>query len=98
MAGLVNVKRWIPLIAKHNDECAHQYINRWRELLPSANINSLYNAYSFMAVTMLYVCSYTDRFRKWKKKHSSQRVEIKATTEDLIRFVHAGFMSLVRNG
>ena len=96
MASLVNVKRWTPMIRKNYDRCAHMYIERWQEVLPGVDNNALFNAFSFMVVTMLYVCSYTDRFEKWKKRSPSHKKELAAVTEDLIRFVHAGFMSLVQ--
>jgi AcrR family transcriptional regulator len=97
MASLVNIKRWTPLIRKHYDRCAHMFIERWQEVLPGVDKNALFNAFSFMVVTMLYVCSYTDRFEKWKKRSPSHKKELAEVTEDLVRFVHAGFMSLVQS-
>jgi AcrR family transcriptional regulator len=96
MARVVNVKRWTPMIRKHYDRCARVFLDQWRELLPSADNNALLNAYSFMVVTTLYVCSYTNRFGRWKAKSKSRKAELKAATNDLIQFVHAGFMALVR--
>lgn len=94
MAGLVNNPRWAPTIQKHYDPCARTYVQRWREVLPHADTNSLLNAYSFMVVTMLYVCSNTNRFGKWKRKTPSRGEEVRAMTDDFVQFVHAGFMSL----
>lgn len=93
MAGVINVKRWTPLIRKHYDNCAQQYLNRWRAVLPHAREDSLLNAFSFMVATMLYVCSYTDRFRRWKSPQAPAD-KVETMTEDLIRFVHGGFMAL----
>lgn len=93
-AGLVNDRRWARLVRKYYDECAHAYFVLWRQALPDADKNALLNAMSFMAASMLYVCSYTNRFSRWKTRFRSRKSELDAVTEDLIRFVHAGFMSL----
>jgi AcrR family transcriptional regulator len=97
MARLVNVKRWTPIVRKHYDRCAEVYVREWRRLLPNAERNALLDAFSFMVVTMLYVCSYTDRFSQWKNRKSgaSGEEELQEVKEDLIDFVHAGFMALV---
>lgn len=94
MAGLVNEPRWAPMIRKHHDHCAQVYLERWRELLPEVDNDSLLNAFSFMVVTTLYVCSNTNRFGRWKKKGLSRENELKAIIDDFVHFVHAGFMSL----
>jgi len=48
-----------------------------------------------MVVTTLYTCSYTDRFGVWKPSdRQSKRNNLAALTNDLIGFVHAGFMVL----
>lgn len=94
MAGVVNLKRWSHLISKHYDRCARAYLERWRLALPGVDDNALLNAFSFMVVASLYVCSNTGRFAQWKTKATSHKEEVRLVTEDLVAFVHAGFMSL----
>lgn len=94
MAGVVNLKRWSHLISKHYDRCARAYLECWRSALPGVDENALLNAFSFMVVASLYVCSDTGRFSQWKSKAASRKDEIRLVTEDLVSFVHAGFMSL----
>lgn len=93
-AHLVNVKRWAPLVRKHFDEAAQAYLSAFRRVLPQADENALLNAFSFMISTTLYACSKTDRFSKWKRKPASRAEELAEMTEDLIRFIHAGFKDL----
>jgi AcrR family transcriptional regulator len=93
MATVVSTKRWTPLIRRHYDHCADVYLQHWRETLPEADQNALLNAFSFMVVTTLYVCSYTNRFAQWRGKRS-RKEELAAVQDDLIQFVHAGFMQL----
>lgn len=95
MAGMVNIKRWTPLIQKHFDPCAQIFIAAWRKVQPEAKNDSLLNTFSFMVVTTLYTCSYTNRFENWKASaRAARKSDVDALTEDLIRFVHAGFMAL----
>jgi len=95
MSSIINIKRWTPLIQKHFDECAEIYVASWRKALPDADHVSLLNGFSFMAVTTLYVCNYTDRFQTLKKlPRRSKNQDLDALTEDLVRFLHAGFMAL----
>lgn len=93
MASLVNVARWTPLIRSHYDQCAQVYIERWREVLPHAKLDSMLNAFSFMVVMTVYACSNTNRFEKWKRKRSKAS-ELEGLKTDLVDFVHAGFMTL----
>ena len=93
MAVVVGAKRWTPLVRRHYDRCAEIYLQRWREVLPQADNNALLNAFSFMVVTTLYVCSYTNRFAQWRGKRS-RKEDMAAVQDDLIQFVHAGFMQL----
>lgn len=95
MAGMINIKRWTPLIQKHFDPCGQVFVSTWRTVQPQAPLDSLLNAFSFMVVTTLYTCSYTDRFGVWKPSdRQSKRNNLAALTNDLIGFVHAGFMVL----
>lgn len=94
MAGLVNLKRWSYVISKHYDRCARAYLEYWRLALPDVDDNALLNAFSFMVVASLYVCSNTGRFAQWKTKSASHKEELRLVTENLVTFVHAGFMSL----
>lgn len=94
MAGLVNMKRWARLISKHYDRCARVYLERWRLALPDADPNSLLSAFSFMVVVAVYACSNTGRFAQWKTKPHSRAEEIERVTNELVDFLHAGFMSL----
>lgn len=95
MAALVNVKRWAPLVSQHYDAGAKAFIDRWSIVLPGAKRNALLNAFSFMVVAMLYVCSNTGRFSKWKTKAPNRKAELEEFIEHLVSFVHGGFMSLV---
>ncbi len=95
---MVTLKRWAPLVKKHYDRCAQAYLQRWREALPGVDNNALLDAFTFMVASMLYVCSNTGRFARWKIKATSREVELRQSTHDLIEFVHAGFMALPRTG
>ena len=94
MSQLVSVRHWVPLIRKYYDNCGKAYIAKFREALPHADHDSLLNSFSFMISTMLYVCSYTNRFSEMKTAHLSTKKEIAAATENFLRFTHAGFMAL----
>jgi len=95
IAGMANTGRWTSYIRKHYDKCAQIYVASWKKVLPKANPDSLLHAFSFMVVTTLYVCSYTNRFEEWEKGGKRTRNErIKVLTDDLFGFVHAGFMAL----
>lgn len=94
MARIINVKRWTPLIQRSYRESDEAYFRRWRQALPHAEEASIMNAFSFMVATLLSVCSYTNRFGNWP----NTGVGRKKVIEDLIRYSHAGFMTLEGDG
>jgi AcrR family transcriptional regulator len=94
MANLINDPRWVPVIQRHFDYCSKKYIEAWRVVFPHAHQGSLLNAFSFMVATMLYVCSFTDRFGQYRGTRTKIDQVREALTADLIRFVQAGFMAL----
>lgn len=97
MAGLMNQKRWVPLIRKHYDPCAAVFLEHYRRALPQANFDSLLNAYSFVSSVMLYVCSFTDRFGQWKEDQSKTEHErLQVAIDDFMDFACAGFMTLAQ--
>jgi len=94
LSQLISVKRWVPLIRKYYDNCGRQFIARFEDLLPDAEHDALLDCFSFMISTMLYVCSYTNRFDKEKARHLSAKEDVDAAVEHFLRFTHAGFMAL----
>ena len=94
MANLINDKRWVPSIQRNFDYCAKKYIDAWHTVLPNAEHGALLNAFSFMVATMLYVCSFTDRFGQYRESRAKMDQVREALTGNLIRFVQAGFMAL----
>lgn len=93
LSQLISVKRWVPLIRKNYDNCGQKFIAKFEEILPNADHDRLLDAFSFMISTMLYVCSYTNRFNKQKAKAASSKDDIDAATESFLRFAHAGFLA-----
>lgn len=94
ISQLISVKRWVPLIRKYYDNCGRQFIARFEQVLPDADHDALLDCFSFMISTMLYVCSYTNRFDKEKARHLSAKEDVDAAVEHFLRFTHAGFMAL----
>ncbi|WP_176489032.1 TetR/AcrR family transcriptional regulator [Rhizorhabdus dicambivorans] len=94
ISQLVSVKRWTPLLRSHYDHCGQIFLDRFREAMPDADPNALLDAFSFMVATILYVCSYTNRFDRMRTGTRSPEDEISSVTENCLRFVHAGFMAL----
>ena len=93
MSRIINVKHWTPLIRRSYQDSDEAYLRRWRQALPEADEASIMNAFSFMVATLLSVCSYTNRFGNWP----NTGVGRKKVIEDLIRYSHAGFMTLERS-
>ena len=93
MSQLISVKRWLPLIRKNYDNCGRRFIESFRQVLPHADNDALLNTFSFTISTMLYVCSYPNRFDKMKVRHESSKEEIDSAIENFIRFCHAGFLA-----
>jgi AcrR family transcriptional regulator len=97
MASLMNQKRWVPLVRKHYDPCVAVFLEHYRRALPEVNFDSLLNAFSFVSSTMLYVCSFTDRFGEWKENQSQTDEErLQAAIDDFMDFACAGFMTLAQ--
>lgn len=94
LSQIISVQRWVPLVRKCYDNCARQYIAKFEQALPHANPDDLLDSFSFMIATMLYVCSYTNRFDEMKSSHPPMKTSLKAATENFVRHTHAGFMSL----
>lgn len=97
VSQLINVKRWVPLIRKHYDNCGRQFLSKFQEVLPDAEQDRLLDSFSFMISTMLYVCCYTNRFDRGSKVNANARVadgDIEAAIDNFVRFTHAGFMAL----
>ena len=94
VSQLISVKRWLPLVRKHYDECGRAYLQMFRVALPNANNAALLDAFSFMIATMLYVCTYTDRFSEMKTRTLPRKQEIELAIEHFLQFTHAGFMAL----
>jgi AcrR family transcriptional regulator len=94
MSQLISVQRWVPLIQKYYDATGQAYLEKFRIALPNAENPALLDAFSFMVATMLYVCSYPDRFAKMKTKVLPKKQEIAAAVDHFVQFVHAGFMAL----
>jgi len=97
MAGLMNQKRWVPLIRKHYDPCAAVFLEHYRRALPEVNFDSLLNAASFVTSNMLYVCSFTDRFGEWKEDQSqTEEQRLRVAIDDFMDYACAGFMTLAQ--
>jgi AcrR family transcriptional regulator len=97
MAGLINQKRWVPLIRKHYDPCAAVFLEHYRRALPEAHFDALLNAFSYVSSIMLYVCSFTDRFGQWKEDQSqTERQRLQIAIDDFMDFACAGFMTLAQ--
>jgi AcrR family transcriptional regulator len=97
MAGLMNQKRWVPIIRKHYDPCAAVFLEHYRRALPDASFDSLLNAFSFVSSIMLYVCSFTDRFGQWKEDQSqTEQQRLQVAIDDFMDFACAGFMTLAQ--
>ena len=97
MASLMNQKRWVPLVRKHYDPCVAVFLEHYRRALPEVNFDSLLNAFSFVSSTMLYVCSFTDRFGEWKENQSQTEEErLQGAIDDFMDFACAGFMTLAQ--
>ncbi len=94
MSHVVSVRYWVPIIRKYYDNCGKAFIVKFHEALPHADHDALLNSFSFMISTMLYVCSYTNRFSEMKATHLSSKKEIAAAIEHFLKFTHAGFMAL----
>lgn len=94
LSQLISVKRWVPLIRKYYDTGGQRFIEKFEQLLPEADHDRLLDNFSFMICTMLYVCSYTNRFDKQKARHLSAKEDIDAAVENFLRFTHAGFLAL----
>jgi AcrR family transcriptional regulator len=94
VSQLISVQRWLPIIKKNYDNCGLAYLQKLHTALPRADHAALLDSFSFMISTMLYVCTYTDRFAGMKANVLSKRQQIERATENFIQFVHAGFMSL----
>ena len=97
LSQIISVKRWVPLIRKHFDNCGKKFIDKFEQSLPNADHDKLLDAFSFMISTMLYVCSYTNRFDNMKTRRKSSKIDIEAATENFILFTHAGFMACSLN-
>ena len=94
MSQLISVQRWVPLIQKYYDESGRAYLAKFRLALPNADNSALLDTFSFMIATMLYVCSYPDRFAAMKTKVLPRKQEVASAVEHFMQFTHAGFMAL----
>ena len=93
VARLANSPRWTPVISKHYDGVARQYVGEFRRALPSIGEADVYHAFNFMAGTM--VCAVAEPGRVEKL---SQGRHVASDLEDLfdrmIPFLVAGFRSM----
>jgi AcrR family transcriptional regulator len=96
LSQLISVKRWVPLIRQHYDNCGHQFIQKFEEVLPDTDRDALLDSFSFMISNMLYVCSYTNRFDNMKTHHLTLKDDIQSATNNFLRFAQAGFMALAQ--
>jgi AcrR family transcriptional regulator len=97
MSQLNNVKRWTPLFNKYFDRCSYLYIDSIKLIIPEVEEEDIFGAFSLMIAMMGYVCSRTNRFGLKVSQPADRKAQLRAETDRLIDFVHAGFMALQRD-
>lgn len=93
VARLANSPQWMPVISKHYDSVARQYIAEFRRSLSDASEEDVIYAFTFMAGTMLSVVAEPGRVDSLSlgRHHGS---DLEAVFQRMSPFLEAGFASL----
>lgn len=93
MSQIAAIERWRPLIREYYDPCSSRFMEKFAEALPHADRRELQDAFGLMTATMLYVCSYSNRFDNLREQSLEEAEERSSATENFIRFAGAGFLA-----
>lgn len=95
VARLANSSSWTPVISKHYDAVARQYIAEFRRTLPRAGEAGIYHAFSFMVGTM--VATVAEPGRVEKLSHGKQDASnLEEVFKVMVPFLAAGFATIER--
>lgn len=95
MAGIVNMRRYTPLVKRHYDEASNLFIERFAEQFPDTRRETIVAAFAFMVGSMMSVCAQTERFGVDRRSKTVTREEqFGKTLDELVTFIHGGFMAM----
>lgn len=93
VARLANSPRWTPVISKHYDGVARQYVAEFRRSLANVSDADVYHAFSFMVGTMVCAVAEPGRVDNLSLgKHPGSDLE--DLFDRMVPFLEAGFNSM----
>jgi AcrR family transcriptional regulator len=93
VARLANSLNWTPVISKHYDAVARQYLAEFRRSLPKAREADIFHAFSFMVGTMVATVAEPGRVENLSlgKQHAS---DLEGVFKVMVPFLTAGFRTI----
>ena len=96
VARLANSPTWTPVISKHYDDVAREYIGEFRRSMKGAAESSIYHAFSFMVGTMVGTVAEPGRVDSLSEgNHTTSDLEV--IFKLMIPFLEAGFNMLTND-
>jgi AcrR family transcriptional regulator len=93
VARLANSLRWGPIISKHYDVVANEYIKELIKTLPDASTSAIYNCFHFTVGTMLVACAESGRIERLSNGKVRSR-DLEKMFDDMLPFLKGGFLAI----
>ena len=94
ISHIFNLESWSESLSTNYKSTTKSFLDAMQAALPDASKDDLVNAYSYLIASLLFICSYPNRFDEFKNNPDSKSENMASAISDFFRFNHSIFMSL----